>query len=1212
MGSASSSVLSVSKLRVGQEAYHLSGVAQSLDAYYTGSGEAAGAWVGGSAARLGLHGEVDPDDLRAVLAGLAPGTGGLTPNGENQRPSARRVPGFDLTFKAPKSASVLYAVSDDPRVQGAVIDAGEAAMRAAVGWMEEHTVRVRRGSNNRAFLAAHPDLPAAREVTTNGVIAAGFRHRTSRAGDPLLHWHVLVANLAQGVDGRWSSVVHPNLYRHAKAAGEVFQAVFRAELSASLGVEWRPGRHVPEIAGIPQALIDGFSKRSHQIEDWLAATGTPDTPEGRQQAVLATRRRKPEVEHGRFDDDWKTEAIAAGWGPEAAEALVAWYAGRQGPGEKEVPWRAADVVFDEDGAPMHVERIVDAEEWVAGLLRTLTATDTTFSLSDLHEAIAASQGAGATVETIERIAHTVLASPHTIPVSEATWTSREVLDLEERFIASLDHTATPLEKPASNPMLGVDQAEAVDTLVSTGSAVSVLIGPAGTGKTFTVAAIADAYRAGGYHVLGAAPSARAALELDAVGLSSRTLHRLLDDWRTGLEHPTAGSLLVIDEAGMADLRTLEATVTAQTAVGGRVLLVGDHHQLPEVGAGGGFAWAADHSVCVTELSVNRRQQQEWEQDALQHLRDGDVTTAVDAYLAHERVQVASDAQSMIDTAVDAWFAARERGERVVLLAGTTATVDSLNGAIARHLHATGELTGASVSYAGREFRLGERVVIRRNGTEHSLDGTPITIANGQAGTVQSLTSEGLAIALDSGPTVVLTERYLKRGGHVDHGWALTTHRAQGGTWDTAIAVGVDGLYREGAYVQLSRGAGHNTLVVTDTEIADLHRSARAELARHDSALPLPGEQPGDVRDELIDRLSRSASKRLAHHDQQDLAAVDHLARTLGVPTLERLLESARHAERVADAVCNEHGPDLVALAERITEVATHVALGIRVSPIDRHNVGTVIGRDDARSTITVHFVSDSGREATRTFGLDELRLLDTTALRQLPDHARLIINDLTERADRWSSTLQALGVEPGDAERYQRAITHAVDAATHRLLADPPEWLITALGDRPADVAGVVTYDDTVRTIAARLLRTGHEALVERNDGNHDGLIERIGEVRAWLENSDRLTPESMATRAPAELHDRLAGLDMILAGAPPDVHQFLDQLLAGQLSMDDTEALLADLVERDGERARWIVEHWPHVVEYREIKVELAAAGSVSLPAFNADRSSADGLLDL
>ena len=197
-------------------AYQLSGVAQSLDDYYTGAGEAAGVWSGTGAARLGLEGEVVPDDLRAVLAGIRPGTGGLDPNGDQIRPHARRVPGFDLTFKAPKSVSVLYAVSDDPRVQGAIVDAGEAAVRASLGWLEREAVHVRRGSGDKRWLAdlalRDPDAAeraALRVEQGQGLVAAMFRHRTSRAGDPLLHWHTLVANSDRGP--RWALVgaTHP-------------------------------------------------------------------------------------------------------------------------------------------------------------------------------------------------------------------------------------------------------------------------------------------------------------------------------------------------------------------------------------------------------------------------------------------------------------------------------------------------------------------------------------------------------------------------------------------------------------------------------------------------------------------------------------------------------------------------------------------------------------------------------------------------------------------------------------------------------------------------------------------------------------------------------------------------------------------------------------------------------------------------------------------
>ena len=220
-------MLSIAKLRVGQEAYQLSGVAQSLDDYYTGVGEAAGRWIGAGAERLGLSGEVAPDDLRAVLAGMAPGSGGLTPDGATVRTHARRVPGFDLTFKAPKSVSVLYAVSDDPRVQGAIIEAGEAAVRETLAWLEREAIQVRRGIGRRR-LPQRPRRPGPRR-RRRGPAADAARPRggggdvpashQSRPGDPLLHWHTLVANMVEGPDGRWSAFVHPELYRGGARRG---------------------------------------------------------------------------------------------------------------------------------------------------------------------------------------------------------------------------------------------------------------------------------------------------------------------------------------------------------------------------------------------------------------------------------------------------------------------------------------------------------------------------------------------------------------------------------------------------------------------------------------------------------------------------------------------------------------------------------------------------------------------------------------------------------------------------------------------------------------------------------------------------------------------------------------------------------------------------------------------------------------------------------
>jgi conjugative relaxase-like TrwC/TraI family protein len=1217
-------MLSIAKLRVGQEAYQLSGVAQSLDDYYTGSGEAHGQWVGGSAERLGLTGQVDADDLRAVLAGLAPGNGGLTPNGDRLSAHPRRVPGFDLTFKAPKSASVLYAVSDDPRVQGAVIDAGETAMRSAIGWLEREAIRVRRGSHNQAWLAAHGGEPGVRQPTqleSSGVVAASFRHRTSRAGDPLLHWHVLVANLVEGADGKWSAFTHPELYRHVRAAGEVFQSVYRAELSASLGVEWRPGRHVPEIAGIPQGLIDSFSKRTTEIDAWLAATGTPDTPEGRQAAVLATRRHKPEMEHARFDAAWKTEAELFGWGPAHADGLIAAGMDRTVVDFDGV-WRLAAVGFDESGGVEHYERLVDPEEWVAVVLRQdLTADRSTFSYPDLVQAIAARQGEGTSIETIERVAQRFLASDRVIGVANtngiAGWTSRELLDVEARFIHLATTQATNPALPQASidhariarPGLGDDQADALVAICQSVSPVAVLIGPAGTGKTYTVDAIRAAFEHAGHTVAGAAPSARAALELAAgTNLTSTTLHSLLDGWQHGYTTPVRNSLLVIDEAGMADIRTLEAVTSRQIEAGGQVLLVGDHHQLPEVGAGGGLAFAAHHSATVAELTVNRRQHHEWEQHALRELRNGNVADAVAAYLDQQRVITTDTPLAMIDTAVTMWFDSHDRGQTPVLLAGTNDLVDRLNAAVVNELIERGELGADTYTYGDGQYRVGERIVVRRNSAdEHTVTGAEISVANGQPGTIIAAVDHQLTVRLDTGQDLVLSDRYLRRGGHVTHAYALTTHRAQGGTWDLAIAVGAEGLYREGAYVELSRGAVENWIVLTDPEAADLARQASSELAQHDMGITPPEDQPGDLDQELTARLQRSRAKQLAHAIDTELDVVDQLSRTRTQNQLTGHLQQAHAAERIATDTVGTNGHQLATRLQRIEHVATHVAVGQQVSPHDRHNIGTVTDLDDTNGTVTVYFESNTGKQATKTFDWEHLRIVEprNPDPRQLPPNAQAVLDTLTARyeatIEQWNGVVRANGAEPGDTRRYQHAIDRHTQRSAAAIVAQRPEWLHQHLGERPADVAGARTWDDALSAIVMwrneHHIDTGIDGLGPRPNNATDGdrwdqLNLNTSYARVWLATTDRTPPDWPIHPSHRELTERLDKLEQIFADAPADCRQIISQLESGQLSFDNTTELLTAATYQQDARRVWIVEHWPHVIEYQEINRTLTLGG--------------------
>lgn len=1211
-------MLSIAKLRVGQEAYHLSGVAESLDAYYTGAGEADGHWLGGSAARLGLTGIVRAEDLQAVLAGMAPGTGGLSPNGTTPTTHPRRVPGFDLTFKAPKSASVLYAVSDDPAVQGAVIEAGETAMRAAIGWLEREAIQVQRGSHNQAWLATHADTPGAgpRRLGTSGVVAASFRHRTSRASDPLLHWHVLVANMVEGADGKWSAFAHPDLYRNARAAGEIFQAVYRQELTDRLGVEWRPGRHVPEIAGIPQGLLDRFSKRSAEIDAWLATTGTPNDAAGRQEAVLATRRHKPEMEGVRFDAEWKREATEYGWGPEHADRLIAEADELATPGYQQA-WRLDDIGFDEQGNPEQFERCVDPEEWIADLLRrNLTNNNSTFTQADLTQAVAARQGHGATIATIERIAHRVLASDHTVqittrPGQPRAWTSRELLDVEARFIDALVQPArsAPVDVDgvefavASKPGLGVDQAAAVRAVCGSTMAVSVMIGPAGTGKTFTVDAIRAAFEHAGFRVIGAAPSARAALELaDDAHLESRTIHSTLQRWATGLDAPSRHTLLVIDEAGMADIRTLTTIIDQQVATGGRVLLVGDHHQLPEIGAGGGFAYAAGHASTVCELSVNRRQQQPWEQAALQELRDGSVATAVAAYLANDRVIVTDTPADMIRTAVDAWLDGRSNGTNPVLLAGTNQIVDLLNDAVIGRLIERGELDDSTpTGYGPGAYRVGERVVVRRNSNQHTTSGDDVALANGQPGTVISTRDGQLTVRLDhSGDEVILDHTYLQRGGHVTHAYALTTHRAQGGTWGQAIAVGADGLYREGAYVEMSRGADGNLIILTNPEIAEFHRqlAAEAEIERHDTGLE--PDVHTTITDELVQRMSNSHAKRLAHALDPDVETIDQLCRQQRLPQLEDRLLTARHAERTATERTGASTGQLLDTIGRLDDTARHIAVGVHVSPHDRHNIGVVTAINDHTGTATVHFTSrDEQREADRSFDWTDLRIVEphTPVARTLTSTAEhtldRLIHGIEQQLRRVDDIIRDHGVEPGDHVRYARAVEQHIARHTATLIAEQPAWLHPLVGQQPDDATGAQVWIDTATRITEWRLRRELDPTIDGlgprpTDAalaeQWDTISCHIGITHTWLAATDRAEPQWPTVPSYRELQTRNRELCEIFATAPDDCSELIAELHNGQLSLDDTAQILQGAIGRQNERRAWIIEHWPHVIEFQEI----------------------------
>ena len=295
-------MLTITKLK-GVE-YLIASVADGLEDYYMGAGEAPGVWRGAWAADLGLDGVVHADELRALVNGRDPSTGVELLAGLRER----TVRAIDVTLSVPKSVSLLWAFGTpetSAAVSIAVVDATEVALR----FLEE-----------RAALARVQEGGVRRRVATGGFAIATFAHRTSRAGDPQLHTHCLVPNVVRRADGRYVAFDANPLHVWAKATGTVFLNELERALTRRLGVAWGPERNGSrELVGFTREQLRAFSKRTVAIETHLEAAGevafdsNAERMRADDRASLRTRQHKDTtLTPERLRDRWASEAAAVG------------------------------------------------------------------------------------------------------------------------------------------------------------------------------------------------------------------------------------------------------------------------------------------------------------------------------------------------------------------------------------------------------------------------------------------------------------------------------------------------------------------------------------------------------------------------------------------------------------------------------------------------------------------------------------------------------------------------------------------------------------------------------------------------------------------------------------------------------------------------------------------------------------------------------------
>lgn len=291
-------MLKLHVVHVGHHGYYVEGLQPGHADDFDLAIESPGIWAGPGTSSLGLQGSVDPETFGQVMEGLDPGSGRRL---RLDRGSSS-VAGFDLTFCAPKSVSLLEALA--PREVAEQTAAGhDAAVVEASDYLSRVAVGVRRQSGETLRL-----LPS------TGLVAGGFRHRTSRALDPHLHTHVVAANVAQGLDGRWSAADGRRVFAHARAAGSVYQARLRLELSERLGAAWevRPSG-LGDVVGVGSGLRRLFSQRSAEIEEYVAVhhRGAPGRHPG---AYFATRSDKDRTRSmASLVSSWKARAADFGF-----------------------------------------------------------------------------------------------------------------------------------------------------------------------------------------------------------------------------------------------------------------------------------------------------------------------------------------------------------------------------------------------------------------------------------------------------------------------------------------------------------------------------------------------------------------------------------------------------------------------------------------------------------------------------------------------------------------------------------------------------------------------------------------------------------------------------------------------------------------------------------------------------------------------------------
>lgn len=843
-------MLSIGSMTSGQGFYYTE---LAREDYYLEGGEPPGHWHGKGARALGLSGVVDKHELHAVMQGLGPDGHKLVQNAGKPNHQA----GLDLTFSADKSVSVLWAMSDANTRKG-IEGAQRQAVHSALDYLQSEAAWTRRGHGGGEFERC--DLSFAL-----------FEHSTSRAQDPNLHTHVLVPNVGVRADGKTSALWNREFYEHKMAAGAIYRVALAHELGPKgLGyaIEADPERGLFRLGGVSQELCDHFSKRRQQIEHELMEKGY-SSAKAADMANRNTREVKGHVARAELFGQWTGEAQELG------------FESKDMPGRTRKP--------KERGNAMQLAEIAKAQ---AAKLATERAT---FRKQDLVRALAGLSQDGVTNHSdVVKAADKEISSGDVLAISKtrrhAIYTTQEQLASEQgllRFAEALskdkglvvDSKIAEKSKARRAELLASKERQAAfDYLTTEPGNLKVLRGVAGTGKTSLLKVAREAWESQGYNVVGMALSGKAARELqNGASIDTETVRKrqlqLEPSLRETLKHHgrelyraarwgrakgykanamdglklDSKTVVVIDECSMLGVEDTSQMLRLAAKAHAKVVLVGDERQLPAINAVSPFEAIKERYGHFELKEIKRQRNHEWMREMVRAFADGDsnaglsLLTKNGALHASKGGPEATKARLLKDWQEDPF-----RLDEKVILTMTNNDAADFNRRAQELRKAKGKLGAIGVSLGSSEkaYR-GDRVLFGKN--DRRLDvrnGETATITGVHRPLVTTFKNGEVTALLDSGRKVRIN---LDKYDSLSLGYALTTHKAQGMTVDSAFVYTTPSeARRDLLYVQTSR-------------------------AREDLSVYCPGHDLGEDLGALKDAIERETAQKLAVQRQQQKA-----------------------------------------------------------------------------------------------------------------------------------------------------------------------------------------------------------------------------------------------------------------------------------------------------------------------------------------------------